>query len=76
MARPEFFEYEFENEYDKIIKQTEIAGALGVLPVAGQPSGGIPILRKHSAIRDPHSIFSLLFGPKVAFCSLDLIFSP
>jgi hypothetical protein len=35
MARPEFFEYEFENEYDKIIKQTEIAGALGVLPVRG-----------------------------------------
>jgi iron-sulfur cluster assembly accessory protein len=69
MARPEFFEYEFENEYDKIIKQTEIAGALGVLPVAGQPSGGIPILRKHSAIRNPRPAFHLLpsIRPKSCF---------
>jgi len=30
----------------------------------------------NSAIRNPHSIFRALCGPKVAFYGLDLIFSP
>src|ERR1700719_701314 len=41
--------------------------ALSVLPVRGPPSGVVLVLRRHSAFRNPHSIFLPSIRPKSCF---------